>query len=53
MFMTMDAARIARSGAEEVYMLYRKGFENMHAKVELQEADDDIKFELFKHQLDN
>ena len=47
----MDAARVAkRSGAEEVYILYRKGFENMPCtKVELQEAkDDDIKFELFK-----
>ena len=46
----MDAARVAkRSGAEEVYILYRKGFENMPCtKVELQEAkDDDIKFELF------
>ena len=47
----MVAARVAkRSGAEEVYILYRKGFENMPCtKVELQEAkDDDIKFELFK-----
>ena len=47
----MDAARVAkRSGAEEVYILYRKGFENMPCtKVELQKAkDDDIKFELFK-----
>ncbi len=47
----MDAARVAkRSGAEEVYILYRKGFENMPCtKVELQEAKDDhIKFELFK-----
>ena len=47
----LDAARVAkRSGAEEVYILYRKGFENMPCtKVELQEAkDDDIKFELFK-----
>lgn len=47
----MDVARVAkRSGAEEVYILYRKGFENMPCtKVELQEAkDDDIKFELFK-----
>ena len=47
----MDAARVAkRNGAEEVYILYRKGFENMPCtKVELQEAkDDDIKFELFK-----
>lgn len=47
----MDAARVAKiSGAEEVYILYRKGFENMPCtKVELQEAkDDDIKFELFK-----
>lgn len=47
----MDAARVAkRNGAQEVYILYRKGFENMPCtKVELQEAkDDDIKFELFK-----
>ena len=51
----MDAARVAkRSGAEEVYILYRKGFENMPCtKVELQEAkDDDIKFELFKAQIE-
>ena len=47
----MDAARVAkRSGAEEVYILYRKGFENMPCtKVELEEAkEDDVKFELFK-----
>lgn len=47
----MDAARVAkRSGAEEVYILYRKGFENMPCtKVELEEAkEDEIKFELFK-----
>lgn len=47
----MDAARVAkRSGAEEVYILYRKGFENMPCtKVELEEAKEDgIKFELFK-----
>ncbi|MGL5379859.1 NAD(P)-dependent oxidoreductase [Clostridium sp.] len=47
----MDAARTAkRSGADEVYILYRKGFENMPAtKAELEEAiEDGIKFELFK-----
>lgn len=51
----MDAARTAkRSGAEEVYVLYRKGFENMTCtKVELQEAiEDDVKFELFKAPLE-
>lgn len=47
----MDAARVAkRSGAEEVYIIYRKGFENMPCtKAELEEAKEDgIKFELFK-----
>ena len=47
----MDAARVAkRSGADEVYVLYRKGFENMPCtKVELEEAKEDgVKFELFK-----
>lgn len=47
----MDAARMAkRSGADEVYVLYRKGFENMPCtKVELEEAKEDgVKFELFK-----
>lgn len=47
----MDAARVAkRSGAEEVYILYRKGFENMPCtRAELEEAKEDgIKFELFK-----
>lgn len=47
----MDAARVAkRSGAEEVYIVYRKGFENMPCtKVELEEAKEDgVKFELFK-----
>lgn len=47
----MDAARVAkRNGAEEVYILYRKGFENMPCtRAELEEAkEDDVKFELFK-----
>lgn len=47
----MDAARVAkRNGAEEVYILYRKGFENMPCtRAELEEAkEDDINFELFK-----
>lgn len=47
----MDAARVAkRNGAEEVYIFYRKGFENMPCtKVELEEAkEDNVKFELFK-----
>ncbi|MEN8075990.1 NAD(P)-dependent oxidoreductase [Clostridioides difficile] len=47
----MDAARVAkRSGAEDVYIVYRKGFENMPCtKAELEEAKEDgIKFELFK-----
>ena len=37
----MDAARVAkRNGAEEVYILYRKGFEEA--------KEDDVNFELFK-----
>lgn len=51
----MDAARVAkRSGAEEVYILYRKGFENMTCtRAELEEAKEDgIKFELFKAPLE-
>lgn len=51
----MDAARVAkRSGAEEVYVVYRKGFENMPCtKVELEEAKEDgVKFELFKASLE-
>lgn len=51
----MDAARVAkRSGAEEVYIVYRKGFENMPCtKVELEEAKEDgVKFELFKAPLE-
>ena len=51
----MDAARVAkRSGVEEVYILYRKGFENMPCtKVELEEAKEDgVKFELFKAPLE-
>lgn len=47
----MDAARVAkRRGAEEVYILYRKDFENMPCtRAELEEAKEDgIKFELFK-----
>lgn len=51
----MDAARVAkRSGAEEVYILYRKGFENMPCtRAELEEAKEDgIKFELFKAPLE-
>lgn len=51
----MDAARTAkRSGADEVYVLYRKGFENMTCtKVELEEAKEDgVKFELFKAPLE-
>lgn len=47
----MDAARVAkRNGAEEVYILYRKGFENMPCtSAELEEAkEDDVNFELFK-----
>ena len=51
----MDAARVAkRSGAEDVYILYRKGFENMPCtRAELEEAKEDgIKFELFKAPLE-
>ena len=47
----MDAARVAkRNGAEEVYILYRKGFENMPCtRAELEEAkEDEVNFELFK-----
>lgn len=47
----MDVARVAkRNGAEEVYILYRKGFENMPCtRAELEEAkEDDVNFELFK-----
>ena len=47
----MDAARSAkRNGAEEVYILYRKGMDDMPAtKEELEGAiKDGIKFELFK-----
>ena len=47
----MDAARVAkRNGVEEVYILYRKGFENMPCtRAELEEAkEDDVNFELFK-----
>ena len=47
----MDAARTAKkNGAEEVYILYRKGMENIPAtKAELEGAiSDGIKFELFK-----
>ena len=47
----MDAARVAkRNGAEEVYILYRKGFVNMPCtRAELEEAkEDDVNFELFK-----
>lgn len=51
----MDAARVAkRNGANEVYILYRKGMENMPAtKAELQGAiNDGVKFELFKAPLE-
>ena len=51
----MDAARVAkRNGANEVYILYRKGMENIPAtKAELKGAiDDGIKFELFKSPLE-
>lgn len=47
----MDAARTAkRNGANEVYILYRKGLENAPAtKAELEGAiSDGVKFELFK-----
>lgn len=51
----MDAARSAkRNGADDVYILYRKGFENIPAtKAELDDAiKDGIKFELFKAPLE-
>ena len=51
----MDAARTAkRNGANEVYILYRKGMENVPAtKAELEGAiSDGIKFELFKAPLE-
>ncbi len=51
----MDAARTAkRNGAKEVYILYRKGMENVPAtKVELEGAiSDGVKFELFKSPLE-
>ncbi|WP_396335368.1 NAD(P)-dependent oxidoreductase [Clostridium sp.] len=51
----MDAARTAkRNGANEVYVLYRKGMENVPAtKAELEGAiSDGIKFELFKSPLE-
>jgi glutamate synthase (NADPH) small chain len=47
----MDASRTAiRSGAKDVFILYRKGFENMICtKVELEEAKEDgVQYELFK-----
>lgn len=51
----MDAARTAkRNGANEVYILYRKGMENVPAtKAELEGAiSDGIKFELFESPLE-
>jgi len=51
----MDASRTAiRSGAKDVFVMYRKGFENMTCtKVELKEAKEDgIQFELFKAPLE-
>jgi glutamate synthase (NADPH/NADH) small chain len=51
----MDAARTAlRSGAKEVIVFYRKGFEDMTAtKTEIQEAiDDGVQFNLFKSPLE-
>ncbi len=51
----MDASRTAiRSGAKEVFVMYRKGFENMTCtKVELEEAKEDgVQFELFKAPLE-
>lgn len=51
----MDAARTAKiNGAKEVYILYRKGMENIPAtKVELEGAiSDGVKFELFKSPLE-
>lgn len=47
----MDASRMAiRSGAKDVFVMYRKGYENMTCtKAELKEAQEDgIQFELFK-----
>ncbi len=46
----IGAGNAKRSGAEEVYILYRKDFENMTCtRAELEEAKEDgIKFELFK-----
>ena len=51
----MDAARTAkRNGAKEVYILYRKGMENIPAtKAELEGAiSDGVEFELFKSPLE-
>ncbi|MDO5520935.1 MAG: NAD(P)-dependent oxidoreductase [bacterium] len=51
----MDASRMAlRSGAKDVFVMYRKGYENMTCtKVELQEAKEDgVQFELFKAPLE-
>lgn len=51
----MDAARTAkRNGADEVYILYRKGKENMPAtNQEIKEAEEDnVLFELFKAPLE-
>lgn len=51
----MDAARTAiHNGSEEVYVMYRKGFENMTCtKAELEEAkEDNVQFELFKTPLE-
>ncbi|MDU5107783.1 NAD(P)-dependent oxidoreductase [Clostridium sp.] len=51
----MDAARTAkRNGAKEVYILYRKGMENIPAtKAELEGAiSDGVMFELFKSPLE-
>ena len=47
----MDAARTAREGADEVYVLYRKGFENMTCtKAELEEAKEDgVSLNYLKH----
>lgn len=51
----MDAARTAiHNGSEDVYVMYRKGFENMTCtKAELEEAkEDNVQFELFKTPLE-